>query len=250
MRTVLGSGAPPRVLARLTIIVVVGGGACTGSMQPERDPVGTWNLKSSEIPGRRLGGETMPVAKPSSGAGKTVLLKVEEAEGELRAQMTSISDSLLEVDAFRVEDGTMFVEFGAYEYTLSLDGDRVTGNVVSPLGEFVIEGTRQDTGLLYVGEPEEFYTNHPGVVGHRTELAPPEDAEDPAAWVRERVQSAEDLALISDLGGIALEFTNPGEFEEELLGYAGQEVEVSGTWRGEKIEIDTIELLPPEDDEG
>ena len=50
----------------------------------------------------------------------------------------------------------MFVEFGAYEYTLSLDGDRVTGTVVSPLGEFEIVGNRQDTGLLYVGEPEEF----------------------------------------------------------------------------------------------
>ena len=192
----------------------------------------------------------MPVAPPSSGAGRTVLLKVEEADGELRAQMTSISDSLMEVDDFRSDDGTMFVEFGAYEYTLSLDGDRVTGTVVSPLGEFEIVGNRQDTGLLYVGEPEEFYTVHPGVVGHRTELAPPEDAEAPAAWVRERVQSAEDLALISDLGGIALEFTNPAEFEEELLGYAGQEVRVSGTWRGEKIEIDTIELVPPEDDEG
>ena len=246
MKTALRSGVRPRGFAGLAIIVVA---ACTASMEPERDPVGTWNLKSSEVPGRRLGG-TMPPAPPDSGAGKTVVLKVEEADGELRAQMTSVADSLLEVDEFRLEDGTMFVEFGAYEYTLSLDRDRVTGTVLSPLGEFEIVGNRQDTGLLYVGEPEEFYTNHPGVVGHRTELAPPEDVEDPAAWVRERVQAAEDLVLISDLGKIAIEFTNTAAFEEELLGYAGQEVRVSGTWRGEKIEIETIEMAPPEDDEG
>lgn len=248
MRTALRSSLRPPVLAALVVLVSV---ACTASMQDEQDPVGTWNLKSSEVPGRRLGdGQTMPAAVPSSGAGKTVILQVEEAGGELRAQMTSISDSLVEVDDFRLEGGTMFVEFGAYEYTLSLDGDRITGTVVSPLGEFEIAGDRQDTGLLYVGEPEVFYTNHPGVVGHRTELAPPEGAEDPAAWLRQRVQSAEDLALISDLGGIALEFTNASEFEEELLRYAGQEVEVSGTWRGERIEIEAIELLPPEDDGG
>jgi hypothetical protein len=246
MRTAIRRGVRPRVFAGLAIIVLA---ACTASMEPEPDPVGTWNLKSSEVPGQRLGG-TMPPAPLSSGAGKTVVLKVEEADGELRAQMTSVADSLLEVDEFRLEDGTMFVEFGAYEYTLSLDGDRVTGTVVSPLGEFEIAGNRQDTGLLYVGEPEEFYTSHPGVVGHRTELAPPEDVEDPAAWVRERVQSAEDLVLITDLGRIAIEFTNTAAFEEELLGYAGQEVRVSGTWRGEKIEIDTIELALPEDDEG
>ena len=247
MGTALRSGVRPRVFAGLAIIVLA---ACTASMEPEPDPVGTWNLKSSEVPGRRLGGQMMPAAAPSSGAGKTVVLKVEGADGELRAQMTSVADSLVGVDDFRLEDGTMFVEFGAYEYTLSLDGDRVTGTVVSPLGEFEIVGNRQDTGLLYVGEPEEFYTDHAGVVGHRTELAPPEDAEDPAAWVRERVHSAEDLALISRLGGIAIEFTNTAEFEEELLGYAGQRVRVAGTWRGEKIEIDTIELVPPEDDEG
>ena len=211
-------------------------------------PVGTWNVKPEDV------------RQPIRGR-ETVILRVEQSDGDLRAQMTAVDGRLLDVDAFRFEGDTMFVEFGAYEYVLSLNGDRAAGTVISPFGELAIIGSRQDTGLLYVGEPQAFYTTRPGVIGHRTEFAPPEDAADPVAWVMQRVQSPEDLALIvtrftgqavaavSSSGRLAIEFTNAAEFEEELLGYAGQRVQLKGTWRGDKIEIDTIELAPPDEQE-
>lgn len=98
--------------------------------------------------------------------------------------------------------------------------------------------------LLYVGDqPDEYHFTHSGVVGHRTDLQPPDDYPDPAGWVTERVDSPQDLALIvGRRHKLAVEFTNPEAFEAELLAYAGQRVAISGIWVGERIRIERIEL--------
>ena len=217
------------------VLMLLGVVACTASVTPEQTPVGTWNLTAGDVTGRAIGGQ------------KKVILKVEETDAGFHVQMTSVANTLIDVDEFRFEYGTMAIENGAYSYTLSIEDDRLSGTVVSPFGEIPVSGQRQHTGLIYVGEPETFYTRRTGTVGHRTAMDPPEEVEDPATWVRERLESAEDLALIvGQRDRLVIQFSNVKAFEAQLLEYAGREVLVKGTWVGDKVEIDTIEPAPAE----
>ena len=202
----------------------------------EQNPVGIWNLKSRDNTNR------------ASGAERALLLKVEEVDGKLEAQITSIRNNFRDVHEFRYEDESIFVKYGAYVYRLKLDGDRASGTVESPLGKFDVEGSRQ-TSVLY-NEPKPFYTTRRGVIGHRTAFVPPEDEADPVAWVKSRIDSAEDLALFVMDGYIRydtspIEFVNVSDFEAELLSHAGKWVLLSGTWVRDKIEIDKIEPSEP-----
>ncbi len=204
-------------------------GACSGSASV--DPTGMWNLKSGDLTNRATGGV------------RTVLLRVQEVDGELEAEITSISGAFLPTQSFDYDDGVMSVKSGAYEYTLDIDGDDIEGTVVSPLGRQQIVGFRQYDTLLYVGDqPEEYQFTRTGIIGHRTELQPPEDASDPADWVTSRIESANDLALIvGRRHKLAVEFTNAEEFEAELRAHAGQRVAISGVWVGERIRIEAVD---------
>ncbi len=93
---------------------------------------------------------------------------------------------------------------------------------------------------MYAGDtPAEYVATRTGVLGHRVHLSPPEGDPDPGGWVRSRVESVEDFALI--LRGIPVSFMNPEEFESELAALAGREVRVTGVWVGERYRIDEIE---------
>ena len=197
------------------------------------DVVGMWNL------------ETRNLAQRATGGVRNVLLRIEEDGGRLRAQMTSPRSTFIEVQEFRYENGELFVAFGAYEYTLNVEGDRLSGTMFSPVDTLVVNGTRQE-GTMFVGdEPEVFHSTRTAILGHRTSLAPPADEPDPVGWVKSRVESLEDIALI--VRGHAVSFTNAAEFEEDLTAWAGQTVNVSGFWVGERIQIEEIALASDED---
>ena len=220
----------------LAAAVALGVSACSPAAEPDPGPVGLWNLK--------FGDQT----RMSTGRIPTSLLRVEEVDGELEAQLTSIRDTFLPVEDLRVDGAAMSFYFGAYEYNLEFDGDRVIGTVVSPLGNQKVNGRRQGETMMY-DSPEEFRTTREGVIGHRVDLAPPEDEQDPSAWVLSRVQNPEDLALIIILRRhkAAVSFINAEEFEEQLRAHAGQRVEITAVWEGEMLRLESIEAAAGEE---
>jgi hypothetical protein len=204
--------------------------------QAQSDPVvGVWNVRSRDMTDRATGGV------------RVVLLHVQRRGGELAAEITSIRNTFMPVQEFSYRDGRMHVVYGSYEYTLDVDGDALTGTLTSPLGTQEVEGVRQSETLTYVGDvPAEFHTTRPGVLGHRTLLEPPAEERDPGAWVRSRIDSVDDLALIvGRRAKVAVPFTNADQFSEELLSLAGRPVTVVGVWVGEGLRIESIEPDAP-----
>ena len=230
---------PPIGLAGAVLLTLGLGVSGAGfGQQADPDPVGIWDLKFGDQ------------SQASTGRIPTSLLKVERVDGELEAQLTSIRDRFLPVDDLRVEGAAMSFAFGAYEYVLEFDGDLMTGSVVSPRGTEQVNGRRQAETLMY-NRPEEFRTSRDGVIGHRVDLAPPEDEPDPAAWVLSRVQAPEDLALIVFLRNYrtAVRFVNAADFEEELRAHAGQRVDITAIWEGEELRLESIEAAAPENED-
>jgi hypothetical protein len=200
-------------------------------VEAQADAEGVWNIRSRDMTDRATGGV------------RVVLLRVRNAGGGLAAEITSIRNTFLPVDALSYDRGTLRVVHGSYEYTLQIDGDELTGTLVSPLGTQDVQGIRQHETLTYVGdEPEEFRATRPGVLGHRTLLDPPDGERDPAAWVRSRIDSVGDLALVvGRRAKVAVAFTNAEDFADELLSLAGGPVTVVGVWVGERLRIERIE---------
>lgn len=191
------------------------------------DPMGTWNL------------ETRNLAERATGGVRNVLLRIEGSGDGYRARMTSPRNTFLDVQDFRYEEGTITVQFGAYRYTLVLEDDRLMGTMASPVDTLAVTGRRQE-GTMYAGDmPAEYVATRSGVLGHRVHLSPPEGEADPGDWVRSRMESVEDFALV--LRGIPISFANAEAFESELTALAGQRVRVTGAWVGERYRIDEIE---------
>ena len=198
---------------------------CATAQAP--DPAGTWNL------------ETRNLAERATGGVRNVLLRIEGSRAGYRAQMTSPRNNFLDVQGFQYVDDTITVQFGAYRYTLTFEDDRLTGRMESPVDTLAVSGRRQE-GTMYAGDtPAEYVATRTGVLGHRVHLSPPEGDPDPGGWVRSRVESVEDFALI--LRGIPVPFTNAEAFGSELTAHAGQQVRVTGAWVGERYRIDEIE---------
>jgi hypothetical protein len=203
--------------------------------EAQADPVGVWNIRSRDMTDRATGGV------------RVVLLRVREASGQLAAEITSIRNTFTPVEELAYEGSTMRVVYGSYEYRLSIDGDALTGMLVSPLGTQEVEGVRQRGTLTYVGdEPDPFQTTRAGVIGHRTLLEPPPEEPDPAGWVRSRVESVGDLALVvGRRAKVAIRFTNAEAFADDLLRHASQPVTVVGVWVGERLRIERLEPGTP-----
>ena len=127
-----GAGVAAAALAAAALVA----GACSTSAPV--DPTGMWNLKSGDLTNRATGGV------------RTVLVRVQEIDDALQAEITSIRGDFLPVQSFAYEDGEMSLKLGAYEYTLNIAGDDIDGTVVSPLGTQQIVGFRQYDTLLYV----------------------------------------------------------------------------------------------------
>lgn len=218
---------PPRVA--IFLLVVLAPPAAAQSASPE----GIWNLEMRNLAQRATGGV------------QNKLLRIQESGGRLEAELTSPRNDFLAVDDFTFSDGEVHFFFGAYEYDLELRGDRLAGVVRSPVDTLQVDGARQET-VLYTGDdPESWVTTRTGVLGHRTELGPPEDVDDPRSWVRDRAESLSDLVLI--LRGVPVSFANAEAFEDQLWRLAGARVEVVGAWEGERLRIDEIREAPEED---
>jgi len=212
---------------------VLAGLLVTAELLSAQVPVaGTWNLQTGNI------------AMRASGGVRNVLLKVEEVDGGLRAQMTSPRNTFLDVTSFELDGSRMVVTFGAYVYDLDVSGNQVTGTMVSPVDTLLVDGRRQE-GLMFGGDdPARYVMTRTGPLGHRTELLPPEDVADPGEWVRSRAQSVEDLVLVLR-GGIPVSFTNAPDFADELMMYAGQRIDVTGEWIGDRYQIHDVALAGP-----
>lgn len=194
--------------------------------------VGTWNLQTRNIAMRATGGV------------RNVLLKVEDVDGALHAQMTSPRNTFLDVSDFQVDGSSMRVSFGAYIYELEMREDRLIGRMMSPVDTLEVEGTRQ-RGLMFGGDRAAIYVaTRTGPLGHSTELLPPEGTADPGEWVRSRLESVDDIALV--LRGIPVLFVNASDFEDELIQFAGQTVDVTGEWVSERYRIHEIALAEPD----
>ena len=219
----------------LVALCAMGAALLPSTLAAQADPVGVWNIRSRDMTDRATGGV------------RVVLLRVDREDGELAAEITSIRNTFMPVDDLDYERGTLRVVHGSYAYTMRIEGDELTGTLESPLGTQQIEGVRQHETLTYVGdEPDPFRTTRPGVLGHRTLLEPPEEERDPAGWIRSRIDSVGDLALVvGRRAKVAIRFTNAREHEAELLRLAGQPVTVVGVWEGEAIRIETIEAGAP-----
>jgi hypothetical protein len=74
---------------------------------------------------------------------------------------------------------------------------------------------------------------------------PANDDPDPKAWVRGRIRSVEDLALLNGRARVPVQFANARDYEEKLLELAGTRVTVRGVWVGERIRIEEIQPAAP-----
>lgn len=207
----------------------------SGPILGQSAPTGVWNLRSQDRTDRATGGV------------RVVLLRVEDDGGGLRAELTSIRNTFMPVDELRWDGAVMRVVFGSYEYELRFEGEHAWGTVTSPLGTQEIEGSRQRSTLMYVGDqPEPFRTTRGGVLGHVVLLDPPMGEADPSAWVRSRIASVEDLALVvGRRAKVAIGFTNALDFERQLLELAGRQVTVVGTWVGDRLRIESVRAGAP-----
>lgn len=205
------------------------------SLEAQSSPLGVWNIRSNDMTDRATGGV------------RVVLLRVEEENRELKAEITSIRNTFMPVDEFRWDDGTMHVTFGSYAYTLRVDGEHLTGTLASPLGTQQIEGERQHRTLMYVGDDGiAFRTQRTGILGVATDPSGPmNDDPNPRAWVTSRLSSVDDVALLNGRARVPVRFANAREFEAELRELAGTRVTVVGVWVGEKIRIESIEAATP-----
>jgi hypothetical protein len=228
MRMLGSRNARPAVLAAL---FAAGAALPAASVEAQSSPVGVWNIRSNDMTDRATGGV------------RIVLLRVEEQGRELTAEITSIRNTFMPVDEIRYDDRTMHVTFGAYEYTLQVDGERLTGTVTSPLGTQQVEGERQYRTLMYVGdEGIEFRTQRTGILGLAADPSgPANDDPNPQAWVTSRMHSVDDLALLNGRARVPVQFDNARDFEAELRRLAGTRVIVVGVWVGEKIHLESIE---------
>jgi hypothetical protein len=224
-----------RRTALAALIAAGASGAPLAGVSAQDSPLGVWNIRSQDMTDRATGGV------------RVVLLRVEQAERGCDAEITSIRNTFTPVDEFRYERGTMHVVFGAYEYTLAVDGEVLTGTLVSPLGTQRAEGFRQHRTLLYVGDqPAEFETVRSGWLGDRNAQVPPEGEPDPAGWMRARIGSVDDLALLAgNRVRVPVLFTNARDFERQLLALAGSRVTLTATWVGERLRLKSIERATP-----
>lgn len=203
-----------------------------GGAEAQANVEGIWNL------------QTRNVAMRATGGVRNVLLKVDEVDGDLRAQMlTPLRNQFLDVAELELDGPSLVLHFGSYVYDLEVRGDRVTGSVFSPVDTLIVEGNRQE-GLMYVGDfPAPYVMTRTGPLGLRDGRVPPEGEADPGAWVLSRAESVYDLAIV--LRGIPVTFTNTSEFEDELMQLAGRRVDILGEWIGTQYLIHEIALAGP-----
>ncbi|MGE0159033.1 MAG: hypothetical protein AB7T31_06430 [Gemmatimonadales bacterium] len=224
-----------RKIGALVALVAAGVTVPSAGVDAQSSPVGVWNIQSNDMTDRATGGV------------RVVLLRVQQANREFDAEITSIRNTFMPVDEFRWDDGMMHVTFGAYEYALRVDGDRLVGTMTSPLGTQQVQGERQYKTLMYVGdEGIEFRTQRTGVLGLASDPSgPANDDPDPHAWVTGRMHAVDDLAILNGRARVPVQFDNARDFEAQLRQLAGTRVTIVGVWVGEKIHLESIRPATP-----
>jgi hypothetical protein len=174
----------------------------------EEAAAGNWNL-------------TLKVGHRGEGL-RTVVLEVEEKEdGAYAARLTSLQNRMVDADEVSFDGETLTVIYGSYRYELEIDGDIATGTVTSPAGDQEVTAKRQSTQLFAGDAP-----------------APLQKT-----W-RGRVEAeGEDFVLVTRRHRFS--FTNGDAFRRELEGLAGQEAEITGLWRVDRIEIQSVARIGP-----
>ncbi len=124
-------------------------------------------------------------------------------------------------DGVAFDGKTLTVVYGSYRYELEIEGDTATGTVASPAGTQEVTAKRQSTQLLAGDEPPAYQKTWSG----RIELR------DGSYAVVTRRHS--------------FGFSNADAFRDELEGMVGKEVEITGWWRVDRIEIEKIEPRSP-----
>jgi hypothetical protein len=167
-------------------------------------PTGNWNM-------------TLKVGNRGEGL-RTVVLEVKGGQDDgYSARITSMQNRMVDADEVTFEDPRLTVVYGSYRYELEIEGDAAKGTVTSPAGTQEVEAKRQSTQLFAGDEPPPYQKTWLGTV----EVG---------------------------VGGFALvtrrhrfSFLNAESFRNELEGLVGQEVEIIGLWRVDRIEIQKIE---------
>jgi hypothetical protein len=171
---------------------------------PEEVATGNWNL-------------TLKVGHRGEGL-RTVVLEVEEKDGAYSGRLTSMQNRMVDADEVSFDGKILTVVYGSYLYELEIEGDTATGTVASPAGAQEVTAKRQSTQLFAGDEPPAYQKTWSGRIETR----------DGAFTVTTRRHS--------------FGFTNAESFRDELEGMVGKEVEITGLWRVDRIEIQKIGL--------
>jgi len=174
---------------------------------PAEVAAGNWNM-------------TLRVGHRGEGI-RTVVLEVKEKDGGYSGRLTSMQNRMVDADEVTFEDDTLTVVYGSYRYELEIEGDAATGTVSSPAGTQEITARRQSTQLFAGDDPAAYQKTWSGRI----------EAKDGNFAVVTRRHS--------------FGFTNEDAFRDELEGMVGKEAEITGLWRVDRIEIQTIELRSP-----
>lgn len=168
---------------------------------------GNWNL-------------TLKVGHRGEGL-RTVVLEVKEKDGGYSARLTSMQNRMVDADEVTFDGRTVTVVYGSYRYELEIEGDTATGTVASPAGTQEVAAKRQSTQLFAGDDPAAYQKSWSGRI----------EARDGS------------FAVVTPRHGFG--FTNADAFRDELEGMVGQEVEITGLWRVDRIEIQKIEPRTP-----
>lgn len=174
---------------------------------PAEVATGNWNL-------------TLKVGHRGEGL-RTVVVEIVEMNGGYSGRLTSMQNRMVDADEVTFDGTTLTVVYGSYRYELEIDGDTATGTVASPAGEQRVTAKRQSTQLFAGDDPAAYQKTWSGRI----------EARDGGFALVTRRQS--------------FGFTNTDAFRDELEGMVGQEVQITGLWRVDRIEIQKIDVPSP-----
>jgi hypothetical protein len=166
-------------------------------------PVGNWKM-------------TIKVGNRGEGL-RTVVLEVQEKGGGYTGRITSMQNRMVDADAVEFDGTTLSVVYGSYRYEIEVEGDTANGTVASPAGTQEVTAKRQSTQLFAGDDPAAYQRTWSGKIERG-------DSGFAVATRRHRFL-----------------FTNADEFRAELEGMVEKEVEITGVWRVDRIEIQKIE---------
>ena len=179
-------------------------------LKAEEGPVGNWNIK-------------VKVGHVGEGI-RVVVLQVKESNDGFTAMMSKLNGRMDDVDelTYDKENGNLIISFGSYEYNLKFGDDTLGGTVMSPAGEQTVTGRRQDSLRLHGDAVEPLRRSWTGTI-----------------------QNLDGTLILKTRRGFDTYFVNADEFMDQLKGFEGKSIRVTGWWIKTKIKIQKLEDPPP-----